>query len=120
MWSSTSTVVRWVEDRLDVRTGTYPPADMPADFAVVQRVGGEFSYPHDSPRFSVQVWTDTEEGAEQAALALAAVLPGLAEAHWRINSVGTPSVTSIGRDASGHHIWQITFDMQTNISNKDN
>ena len=115
MWSSTATVVSWVEETLDVRAGTYPPADMPTDFAVVQRVGGECSYPHDSPRFSVQVWTDTEAGAEQAALALAAVLPNIVQAHERINAVGTPSVTSIGHFESGHFVWQLTFELHVNI-----
>lgn len=115
MWSSTAAVVTWVESTLEVRTGTYPPADSPSDFAVVQRVGGDCAYPHDSPRFAVQVWTDTEAGAEQATLALAAVLPGIVDSDTRINAVGTPSVTSIGRDEGGHFIWQLVFELQTNI-----
>ena len=115
MWSSTAAVVAWVESALEVCTGTYPPADSPTDFAVVQRVGGDCAYPHDSPRFAVQVWTDTEAGAEQATLALAAVLPGIVDSDPRINAVGTPSVTSIGRDEGGHFIWQLVFELQCNI-----
>lgn len=119
MWSSTATVVAWTERTLGVRAGTYPPADTPTDFAVVNRVGGECDYPHDSPRFSIQVWTDTEAGAEQATLALCAVLRGIVDEHWRINAVGTPSVTSIGHDGNGHYVWQLTFELHCNIKVDD-
>lgn len=115
MWSATAAVVAWTESKLGVRVGTYPPKDMPDDFAVVTRVGGDCEYPHDSPRFSIQVWTDTDEGAEQTTLALCAVLGSIAAEDSRINGVGIPSVTSIGHDASGHFIWQLTFELYCNI-----
>lgn len=116
MWSSTSTVISWVESRLGVRTGSYPPADERGDYAVVNRVGGTVSYPHDSPRFSVQVWTDSDDNGEQVALALAAVLPTLADESPRINAVdGEPVCTQLGRDENGHYVWQLTFDVHCNI-----
>jgi len=116
MWSSTATVISWVESMLGVRTGSYPPADPGGDFAVVQRVGGDASYPHDSPRFSVQVWTDSDENGEQVALALAAVLHTLAEADSHINAVeDNPTITQLGRDENGHYVWQLTFTAHCNI-----
>ena len=116
MWSSTATVISWVEDVLDVRTGSYPPADQAGDYAVVNRVGGETVYPHDSPRFAVQVWTDSDENGEQVALALAAVLPTLAERDARINGVErAATITQLGRDDNGHYVWQVAFELHCNI-----
>lgn len=116
MWSCTATVISWVEDTLDVRAGSYPPADASGDYAVVQRVGGETRYPHDSPRYSVQVWTDSDENGEQVALALSAVLPKLASVDARINGVDPETViTQLGRDDNGHYVWQVTFSLHCNI-----
>lgn len=116
MWSSTATVISWVESVLEVRTGNYPPADQTGDYAVVNRVGGETEYPHDSPRFSVQIWTDSDENAEQVALALAAVLPNLAAQDARINAVErAATITQLGRDENGHFVWQVAFTLHCNI-----
>lgn len=116
MWSSLATVIAWVGDVLDVRTGSYPPADASGDYAVVQRVGGETAYPHDNPRIAVQVWTDSDANGEQVALALARILPTLAERSPRINAVerGT-TVTQLGRDENGHYVWQVVFELHCNI-----
>lgn len=116
MWSSMATVISWVESVLGVRTGSYPPANQTGDYAVVQRVGGETRYPHDSPRFSVQVWTDSDENAEQVVLALAAVLYNIVDADPRINAVEPdPTITQMGRDENGHYVWQIIFTLHCNI-----
>ena len=116
MWSSTKAVIEWVESVLGCRTGSYPPADQTGDYAVVNRVGGETQYPHDSPRYAVQIWTDSDENAEQVALALAAVLPNLAHADKRINAVDTDAtVTQLGRDENGHFVWQVVFTLHCNI-----
>lgn len=116
MWSSMATVISWTEQALGVRVGTYPPKDMPSDFAVVQRVGGTMSYPHDAPRYAVQLWTDSDEGGEQVIMALARVLPTLAAAHERINAVDrNPEVTQLGRLETGHYVWQLTFQLDVNI-----
>ena len=51
------------------------------------------------------------------ALALAAVLPALAQASPRINAVDdAPVVTQLGRDESGRYVWQVTFDVHCRIS----
>ena len=116
MWSSTATVISWVESVLGCRTGSYPPADQSGDYAVVNRVGGDTRYPHDSPRFAVQVWTDSDENAEQVALSLAAVLPTLVSQHARINAVDPDStITQLGRDENGHFVWQVVFTLHCNI-----
>ena len=116
MWSSMATVISWVESKLDVHTGSYPPADQAGDFATVQRVGGEASYPHDSPRYSVQVWTDSDENGEQVVLALASVLHELVDADARINAVESdPTITQLGHDENGHFVWQLTFTLHCNI-----
>ena len=116
MWSSTATVISWVESVLETRTGSYPPADQTGDYAVVNRVGGETEYPHDSPRFAVQIWTDSDANGEQVALALAAVLPNLAAQDGRINSVErAATITQLGRDDNGHYVWQVAFTLHCNI-----
>jgi len=119
MWSSTATVIAWVESVLDCRTGSYPPADQSGDYAIVQRVGGDARYPHDSPRFAVQIWTDSDANAEQVALALTAVLPNLADADPRINAVDPDAtVTQLGRDENGHYVWQVVFTLHCNIKQR--
>lgn len=116
MWSSTAAVISWIESLLNVRTGSYPPADASGDYVIVERVGGTVSYPHDSPRFAVQVWTDSDENGEQAILALSAVLHRLVEHDARINSVEQDvEVAHIGRDENGHFVWQLIFTMHCNI-----
>lgn len=116
MWSSLAETVAWVEEALEVRTGSYPPADERGDFAVVQRVGGETAYPHDNPRIAIQAWTDSDENGEQVALALARVLPTLKERSPRINAIGRDiTVTQLGRDENGHYVWQVEFQMHVNI-----
>ena len=116
MWSSLAETVAWTESTLGVRTGSYPPADQTGDYAVVNRVGGETAYPHDHPRMAIQIWTDSDENGEQVALALARVLPTLAEQSGRINGIerGT-TVTQLGRDDNGHYVWQVVFAMHCNI-----
>lgn len=116
MWSSLAEVIAWTESVLDVRAGSYPPANPSGDFATVQRVGGETAYPHDHPRFAIQVWTDSDENGEQVVLALSRVLPTLAGRTSRINSIerGT-TITQLGRDKSGRYVWQLVFTMHVNI-----
>ena len=116
MWSSLAETISWVEEALDVRTGSYPPANEDGDFAVVQRVGGETAYPHDHPRIAIQAWTDSDENGEQVALALARVLPSLKERSPRINAIGREiTVTQLGRDENNHFVWQVEFQMHCNI-----
>lgn len=111
-----ATVISWAERSLGVRVGTYPPKDMPTDFAVVQRVGGTMRYPHDAPRYSVQLWTDDDESGEQVIMALARLLPNLASEDERINAVDLDAeVTQLGRIETGHYIWQLTFQLYVNI-----
>lgn len=116
MWSSLAETIAWVEATLDVRTGSYPPADASGDYAVVQRVGGDTGYPHDSPRMAIQIWTDSDENGEQVALAVARVLPALAERSYRINAIERGiTITQLGRDDNGHYVWQVVFTMHCNI-----
>lgn len=116
MWSSLATVISWAQQRLDVRVGSYPPAGESGDYAIVQRVGGDADYPHDSPRISIQVWTDSDENGEQVALALAQALPSLAEESSHINGVDrSATITQLGRDDNGHFVWQLTFSMHVNV-----
>lgn len=116
MWSSLATTIEWVEDVLEVRTGSYPPADQSGDYAIVQRVGGETASPHDHPRIAIQVWTDSDADGEQVALALSRVLPTLAERSGRINGIeGGHTVSQLGRDKNGHYVWQVVFAMHCNI-----
>ena len=116
MWSPLAETVAFVEETLGVRTGSYPPAGADGDFAVVQRVGGDTEYPHDSPRIAVQVWTDSDANGEEVARALAIVLPTLKDRCNRINSVErAATITQLGRDENGHFVWQVVFTMHCNI-----
>lgn len=114
-WSSLAAVRAWAEERLGVPVGTYPPAEPAGDFGVIQRVGGEVDYPHDSPSFAIQIWADSEPDAEEAAIALARVLPTLRSAESRVNGIGTPSLVSLGRDENGKFVWQLEFEVNCNI-----
>lgn len=116
MWSSLAEVVGWTERKLGVRTGSYPPANQSGDYATVNRVGGDTAYPHDFPRYAIQIWTDSDANGEQVALALARMLPELASAHNRINAVDrNATITQLGRDDNGHFVWQVAFGMSCNI-----
>lgn len=116
MWSSLAETIAWVESVLDVRTGSYPPANQTGDYAIVQRVGGDTAYPHDNPRIAVQIWTDSDANGEQVALALARVLPQLKEQSDRINAIdGESTITQLGRDDNGHYVWQVVFTAHCNI-----
>jgi hypothetical protein len=111
-----ATVIQWAEASLGVPVGTYPQKDMPTDFAIVQRVGGSMSYPHDAPRYSVQLWTDDDASGEQVIMALARLLPTLKEASGRINGIDPdPEVTQLGHVETGHFVWQLTFQLYANI-----
>lgn len=114
-WSSLAAVRAWAEERLGVHVGTYPPANPTDDFGVVQRVGGEVDYPHDSPMFAIQIWADSEPDAEECAIALSRAIPTLMEAEARINRVGLPTLISLGRDEDGKFVWQLEFEINCNI-----
>ena len=107
--------VRWTESVLGVHAGTFPPADAADDFAVVTRVGGDVSYPHDNPRICIQIWAASESEGEQAALALARVLPSFKDADPRINSVTAPELVQMGREEGGRCIWELEFGVNANI-----
>lgn len=113
-WSSLAAVRAWAEKRLGVPVGTYPPAEPTGDFGVIQRIGGEVDYPHDSPEFALQIWADSEPDAEEAAIALARMLGTLLDI-GRVNRVGTPSLVSLGRDENGKYVWQLEFEVNCNI-----
>jgi len=116
MWSSLAAVAAWTESLLGVRTGSYPPANSSGDYAVVNRVGGDTEYPHDFPRYAIQIWTDSDENGEQVALALSRMLPTLAQQSPRINAVDrNATITQLGRDENGHYVWQVAFSMSCNI-----
>ena len=116
MWSPLATVVSWLESRLDVRVGSYPPANQTGDYLLVNRVGGDVNYPHDHPRISVQVWTDSDTNGEQVVYALSSILGELVDFDGRINGVETEAtVTQLGPDDNGHFVWQLTFTMHCRL-----
>ena len=114
-WSSLAAVRKWAETCLGVPVGTYPPANPSGDFGVIQRVGGDVDYPHDSPVFALQIWADSDPAAEESAVALSRVLSSLKVAEPRINSIGIPSLVSLGRDEDGKYVWQLNFQVNCNI-----
>ena len=96
-------------------TATYPQAFDHAPFAVVNRVGGECAYPHDYPRFGVQFWMPSDAEGESLAFACAIALASIRDVSDRINAVGTPEITQLGYMDGGEFVWQVTFDLATNI-----
>ena len=84
-------------------------------FCLVERTGGEVSWPHDSPEVAFQVWAKTDLAAEQAAylLAIGAVTAPPADPHC--NSVGTPTMYSYGREEGGWYVWQATIPFEFNM-----
>ena len=117
MFSSLEVVVGWVGRTLSVPSSTYPQAGQAPAFAVVNRTGGTCDYPHDYPRFTVQLWTASDAEGESLAFDLALALPGVADESERINAVGTPEITQLGLIAGGGFVWQVSFDLATNIYN---
>lgn len=115
MWSSLQAVIEWVASELSVGASTYPQAGASMPFAVVNRVSGPCAYPHDFPRFGVQLWTGSDAAGEALAYDLCVALPSILAADPRINSVGDPEITQIGHVEDGGFVWQVTFDLSTNI-----
>lgn len=115
MWSSLEVVVNWTADALSMPTATYPQAEGPYPFAVVNRTGGECAYPHDYPRYTVQIWAESDAEGESTAFDLALALPSITGADERINAVGAPEITQLGLIDGGGFVWQVSFDLATNI-----
>ena len=117
MFSSLETVVSWVADTFDIPASTYPQAWTGVPFAVVNRVGGTCDYPHDYPRFAVQLWMPSDADGETAAFACAIATSTIQAESSRINAVGAPEITQLGHVDSGAFVWQVSFDLATNIYN---
>ena len=115
MWSSLQAVIEWVASELSIDAATYPQAGATMPFAVVNRVSGPCSYPHDQPRYGVQFWTNSDAESESLAYDLCVALPSITDADDRINAVGVPDVTQLGHIEDGGFVWQVTFDLSTNI-----
>ena len=117
MFSSLETVISWVGTTFKIPTSTYPQPWTGEPFAVVNRVGGECPYPHDYPRIAVQLWTASDADGESAAFACALAVDSLMQESSRINAVGAPEITQLGHVESGAFVWQVSFDLATNIYN---
>lgn len=116
MYSSLQTVIAWTSDTFGIPASTYPQAETPRPFAVVNRTGGACEYPHDYPRVTVQFWTDSDAEGEEAAFALArTVRDGLMAADGRINAVSPAELTQLGFIDDGGFVWQASFELATNI-----
>lgn len=122
MFSSVQCAVEWAAEVLGVRACTYLPRDASGNvtsgdrtLVVVERTGGELAYPHDSPDISLQVWSRSEAEAESGAnmLAIAARTMPMADRH--VNSMGTPSVLSYGREPGGWFVWQVDQPLSVNL-----
>ncbi len=116
MWSSLETVVGWAARTLDMPASTYPLAQDSYPFAVVNRTGGECAYPHDYPRYAVQVWTESDAEGESYAFDAALALPSIVDEDERINAVGVAEITQLGFIDGGGFVWQVGFDLATNIN----
>lgn len=117
MFSSLQMVVEWVGRTLALPASTYPQAEADMPFAVVNRVGGECDYPHDYPRYAVQIWTASDAQGESIAFDLALALPSVTDESDRVNAVGVPEMTQLGLIDGGGFVWQVSFDLSTNIYN---
>lgn len=117
MWSSLEMVVGWAGRTLSMPASTYPQAEAPYPFAVVNRTGGECAYPHDYPRYTVQIWAESDAEGETLAFDTALALPTIAEESERVNAVGTPEIVQLGLIDGGGFVWQVSFDLATNIYN---
>lgn len=115
MYSSLKSVVDWTAAEFAMPVSTYPQAGVPRPFAVVNRVGGTCEYPHDYPRYAIQFWMDSDAEGEAIAFECARKLPALM-ADERINAVGAAELTQLGYiDDGGGFVWQVAFDLATNI-----
>lgn len=115
MFSSLETVIGWAARRFGMPAATYPQAGSDLPFAVVNRVSGACEYPHDYPRYAVQFWTESDAQGESLAFACARASQELLDESERINAVGTPEITQLGLIDGGGFVWQVAFDLATNI-----
>ena len=65
-FSITEAMVAWIAS-LGFRACTHPPVNPPAVFVTVERTGGGVGSYVDHASIAVQVWAETETGAESAA-----------------------------------------------------
>lgn len=121
MISSLEIVRDWAAETLGLDAGTYVPADATAaypdaePFCVVTRTGGTLDYPHDSPKFAVQVWAADESAAETYAAMLAIACRTMPPKDPHINSVAAPAVLSYGREDGGWFVWETDIDLEINL-----
>lgn len=115
MFDSMEMAVAWAASVLGTRACTYLPADPPDELCVVERVGGELDYPHDSPEFAFQVWAKAEKAAKDGACLVAVAAKTAPPADGHVNSVGVPTVYSYGREDGGWFVWQATVPMEVNL-----
>lgn len=115
MWSSLETVTAWAGRTLEMPASTYPLAESTFPFVVVNRTGGECDYPHDYPRYAIQIWADTDSDGESYAFDTALALPSIVDESERINAVGAPEIVQLGFIDGGGFVWQVSFDLATNI-----
>lgn len=115
MFSSLETVINWTSATFKLPTSTYPQAESVLPFAVVNRTGGTCDYPHDYPRYTIQFWMDSDEEGEAIAFECARVLYTIRDKSERINAVGAPELTQLGYIDGGGFVWQVSFDLATNI-----
>ncbi len=127
MFSSLEYTIKWVHSVLGYRTSTHVPRDADGmalvrdkKFCIVERTGGELDYPHDSPSFAVQIWSQSESDAEQDANILAIATKTVPMNDYHINAVGIPDVLSYGLMEGGWFVWQVNLDLEVNLLDKSN
>lgn len=112
--------VSYVHNTLNIPASTYlqegvRPQTTPV-CAIVQRTGGEISYPHDNPDFAVQILADSDEKAQLYAYSLAVALKTQPPKDKHLNAVGTPTIYSYGMTEDGDwFVWQVTIPMAFNL-----
>lgn len=69
MYSVTEEFIKWLSG-LEYDAYTYPPADAPDEFVVIERTGGNVENMVDYPTIAIQTWAKNQPRAEELANAI--------------------------------------------------
>ena len=120
IFSSMEHVIKWAHTTIGLPCSTEVQKNTPDEFLLVDRTGGEMDYPHDSPEYTISIWTRSSARSEQIAHELAIALKVAPPTDRNINAVFPPNVFSYGKQEGDFVVWQVTFSMSVNIKDERN
>ena len=91
IFSSMEHVIKWAHTTIGLPCSKEVQKNTQDEFLLVDRSGGEMDYPHDSPEYTISIWTMSSARTEHVALDLAIALKVTPPTDRKINAVFTPN-----------------------------